>query len=95
MKHIDVPIEYGYWNDIIELEIHCIPAGIVNILYKGKVPTLDVVEIIKENYAKIVDKVIEEQTRILWETREKYDQEQDNYYWEDSIELSDQMQSVI
>jgi len=65
------PIELDYWDDTIELEVYYLPAGIVNILHEGKAPDLDVVEVIKENYAKIVDKVIAEQTRILWETREK------------------------
>lgn len=68
---LDTPIELGYWDDIIELEIHYIPAGIVNILVGGKVPDLDIIEVIKENYAEIVDKVIAEQTQIAWETQEK------------------------
>jgi len=65
------PIELEYKDNTVELTIYYLPAGIVNILHEGKAPDLDVVEVIKENYAKIVDKVIAEQTRILWETREK------------------------
>lgn len=59
------------WNETIELEINYIPAGIVNILYEGKAPNLEMIKIINENYTDIVNAVIAEQTRLAWELREK------------------------
>jgi len=60
-----------YWDTTIKLEIRYIPAGIVNILYNGKPPYLDIIKIIEKNYTDIVNAVIAEQTGLAWELREK------------------------
>ena len=67
----DTPIELGYYNSTIELEIIYISAGIVNILQAGRPPDMNITNVIEENYTAIVDAVISEQTRLAWEIREK------------------------
>jgi len=65
------PIELEYKDNTVELTIYYLPAGIVNVLVNGKVPDMDIVEIIKENYSDIIGAVIADQERIAYGIREK------------------------
>ena len=61
---MEFDVYYDSWDKTIKLEINYIPAGIVNILYEGKAPNLDVIKVIEKNYTDIVNAVIAEQTRL-------------------------------